>query len=112
MATQSRRYKAKRVPAPTLSRLRASGRRYAIPGKKGAGLASARTLSLEKTGDNVMAQKKLIVLDPEIAFDEANRHWQRCKRCKNAGAERARLESLCARGRALTRAWEQVEKIY
>ena len=59
-----------------------------------------------------MAKKRVVVLDPEMAFDRAARHWRRCKRCRNTGAERARLESLCPRGRKLTRIWDETERIY
>src|SRR5437762_12106211 len=27
-----------------------------------------------------MAKKRVVVLDPEMAFDRAARHWRRCKR--------------------------------
>jgi len=47
-----------------------------------------------------------------MAFERAASHWRRCKRCRNAGAERARLENLCPRGRELTRIWDETERIY
>lgn len=59
-----------------------------------------------------MTNRKLVVLDPEMAFERAASHWRRCKRCRNAGAERARLENLCPRGRELTRIWDEIERIY
>lgn len=52
------------------------------------------------------------ILDPEVAFAAAAQHWRRCRRCRDAGAERARLKELCATGRDLMRAWDQAERIY
>ena len=59
-----------------------------------------------------MGQSSFIILDPEVSFERAHRHWRRCKRCKAAGAERARLRDLCAKGRELMRTWDEVERIY
>ena len=59
-----------------------------------------------------MANQRLVILDPEMAFERAASHWRRCKRCRNAGAERARLENLCPKGRELTRIWDETERIY
>ena len=53
-----------------------------------------------------------VILDPEVAFERADQHWRRCRRCWGAGAERARLENLCAKGRELTRIWDEAERIY
>jgi hypothetical protein len=52
------------------------------------------------------------VLDPQLAFEGAERHWRHCKRCRETGAERARLKDLCAKGRELVRAWDEAERIY
>jgi hypothetical protein len=53
-----------------------------------------------------------VILDPQDAFERVERHWQRCKKCRNAGLERARLRNLCAKGRELARAWDETERIY
>jgi hypothetical protein len=52
------------------------------------------------------------VLDPDAAFERASRHWRRCKRCRDAGAERADVKDLCVRGRKLMTAWDETERIY
>jgi hypothetical protein len=52
------------------------------------------------------------VLDPDAAFERASRHWRRCKRCRDAGAERANLKDLCVKGRKLMTAWDETERIY
>ena len=56
--------------------------------------------------------KKMTTLDPEDAFERAALHWRRCKRCREAGAERAALRDLCSKGRELTRIWDETERIY
>lgn len=53
-----------------------------------------------------------VILNPQTAFERVDRHWSRCKRCREAGMERARLKDLCAKGRELVRAWGEVERIY
>jgi hypothetical protein len=52
------------------------------------------------------------VLDPDASFERASHHWRRCKRCQDAGAERANLKDLCMRGRKLMTAWDETERIY
>ena len=59
-----------------------------------------------------MVYRDDVMLDPQDAFERVQRHWRWCKRCRNAGAELARLENLCAKGRELTRIWDQTERIY
>src|SRR5213594_2820910 len=46
-----------------------------------------------------------VTLDPQDDFEQADRHWKRCKKCRNAGMELARQETcapraanLCVRG--------------
>jgi len=56
--------------------------------------------------------EKMTTLDPEDAFERAALHWCRCKRCREAGAERAALKDLCTKGRELTRIWDETERIY
>ena len=53
-----------------------------------------------------------VILDPQEAFEHVERHWKRCKKCRSAGMERARLKDVCATGRELVRAWDESERIY
>ncbi len=53
-----------------------------------------------------------VILDPEAAFERADQHWRRCRRCWGAGAERAALKDLCPEGRELVRTWDETERIY
>ena len=53
-----------------------------------------------------------VILDPQEAFERVDHHWRRCKKCRKAGAERARLKDVCATGRELVRAWDEAERIY
>ncbi len=53
-----------------------------------------------------------VILDPQDAFERVARHWRRCKQCRNAGMELARTKDLCAKGRELVRAWDEIERIY
>lgn len=59
-----------------------------------------------------MAKKTDTLLDPEAAFEAAARHWRKCRRCKRAGQEKARLENCCAEGREILQAWDAAEEIY
>ncbi len=53
-----------------------------------------------------------VILVPQDSFERVDRHWRRCKKCRKAGAERARLKDLCGKGRELVRAWDESERIY
>lgn len=59
-----------------------------------------------------MAQKKIIVLDPDASFEQASRHLQKCRKCRAAGMEWARRKNLCRRGRQLLADLDRIEKIY
>jgi hypothetical protein len=59
-----------------------------------------------------MAQKKIIVLDPDASFERASRHLHKCRKCRSAGMEWARRQDLSKRGRQLLEKLERIEKIY
>jgi hypothetical protein len=53
----------------------------------------------------------VVILDAEDTFERVDRHWQLCKKCRDAGM-RARSKDLCAKGRELMRVWDETERIY